>query len=57
MGVKDNSEVAHSEPNVPKACTPVQHELEDDNTGNNQLEEATIIWNMAKELGATCGPK
>lgn len=57
MGVKDNSEVAHSEPNVPKARTPVQHELEDDNTGNNQLEEATIIWNMAKELGATCGPK
>ena len=35
--------------------TSAQNGVKDANSGKNQLQEATTLSNMVKELGATCG--
>lgn len=52
---KDKHGTEHGETTVHLEGTSAQDAAEDANSANIQKQEATALWNMAKELGVTCG--
>lgn len=52
---KDQDRSGNSDTNVHMEGPSTHNEAENANSGKDQWEEATSLWNMAKELGATCG--
>lgn len=51
----DKDGKGHSDTSVHMEGTSAQNGVKDANSGKNQLQEATTLSNMVKELGATCG--
>lgn len=52
---KEKDRSGNSDTNVHMEGTSTQNEVENANPSKDQLEVATFLWNMEKEIGATCG--